>query len=64
MSNSQSFFSMMDFIELGLLLLACYACYVAGKFNGAINMVNHMLDNDIITEQDLDKLEERLNSKE
>ena len=57
-------FNLMDFLQIVLLLLACYCCYLAGKFNGAINLVNHMLDNDIITEDDLDKLEDKLNSKD
>ena len=57
-------FNLMDFLQLALLLLACYCCYLAGKFNGAINMVNHMLDNDIITEDDLDRLDRKLDSKE
>ena len=64
MSDSQSFFTLIDFFQIALFLFACYCCYLAGKFNGAINMVNHMLDNDIITEQDLDKLDEKLNSKD
>ena len=54
----------MNFIEIVLLLFACFSCYLAGKFNGAINMVNHMLDNDIITEDDLDKLDRKLDTKE
>lgn len=59
-----NFLSLIDFFQIGLLLVACYCCYLAGKFNGAINLVNHMLDNDIITEQDLDRLDEKLNSKD
>ena len=57
-------FNLMDFLQLALLLLSCYCCYQAGKFNGAINMVNHMLDNNIITEDDLDRLDKKLDSKE
>ena len=57
-------YNFMDFVRIILLLLACYCCYLAGKFKGAINMVNHMLDNDIITEDDLDRMNEKLDAKE
>lgn len=64
MSDTQSFFTVMDFIQIILLLLACFTCYHAGKFAGAVGMVNMMLDNDIIDEEHLDELKEKLESQE
>lgn len=64
MSDSYSLFTMMNLIELVLLLLACFTCYHAGRFSGAVGMVNMMLDNDIIKEEQLDELKEKLESEE
>lgn len=64
MSDTQSFFTLMDFIQIILLLVACFTCYQAGKFNGAVGMVNMMLDNDIIKEEQLDELQEKIESQE
>lgn len=64
MSDSYSLFTMMNLIELVLLLLACFTCYHAGRFSGAVGMVNMMLDNEIIDEKHLDELKEKLESQE
>lgn len=53
-------FSILDFFHIALLLATCFACYVAGRINGASNMVIAMLDYKILTEKDLDKLQKRM----
>ena len=64
MSDINSWFTMMNVIEILLLLAACFTCYHAGRFSGAVGMVNMMLDNDIIDEEHLDELKEKLESQE
>lgn len=51
-----SILNWLDIIQIVLLLLACYLCYLAGKFNGVQSVISLLLDKDIITEKDLDRL--------
>lgn len=64
MSDTHSWFTVMDVIQILLLLLACFLCYHAGRFSGAVGMVNLMLDNNIIDEEHLDELTEKINSQD
>lgn len=64
MSDTFSFISIMDFIQIVLMLVACFCCYHAGKFSGAVGMVNLMLDNKIIDEEHLDELKDKIKLEE
>jgi hypothetical protein len=64
MSDTNTLFTFMDVIQIFLLLLACFFCYQAGRFSGAVGIVNMMLDNNIIDEEHLDELTEKLKSQE
>ncbi len=48
--------SWLDLTEILLLLLACYVCYGAGKYNGVNTIIGMLLNKNIITEKDLDNL--------
>lgn len=45
-----------EIIEIVLLLLACYACYQAGVRKGIADTVELVLDNDLVTPEDFNKL--------
>ena len=46
----------LNITEIILLLGACYACFIWGKHSGIENVVNLFLEKKIITEKDLEKL--------
>jgi hypothetical protein len=46
----------LDITQIVLLLAACYACFLWGKFNGIDAAVSLLLEKRIITETDLEKL--------
>lgn len=48
--------SLYEIIEIILLLLACYACYQSGVKRGITEVIDLIIDNDIITADDLNKL--------
>lgn len=48
----------LDFTQILLMLGACYACYMWGRTGGIEDAIVTLLDKKIITEQDLEKLEE------
>lgn len=48
----------LDITEIVLQLLACYACYIWGKSTGIGEAIGVLLHKKIITEKDLDKLDE------
>jgi sulfur relay (sulfurtransferase) DsrF/TusC family protein len=45
-----------EIIEIALLLLACYACYQAGVKRGIEETVDLVIDSEIITADDFNKL--------
>lgn len=46
----------LDIGQILWMLAACAACYLTGKYNGTVNAVNFLLERNIITQSDLDKL--------
>lgn len=44
-------------IEIALLLAACFACYGKGKIDGIGDTIEELLDREIISLKDLEKLE-------
>lgn len=48
--------SLYEIIEIALLLLACYACYQAGIKKGITDTIDLVIDNDMITVDDLNKM--------
>jgi hypothetical protein len=54
-------FSLMDFIHIALMLGACISCYLAGKINGAANIISELVDDNIVT---LERLERWANNKD
>ena len=47
-------FTGMDLIQIILMLVACYACYVKGKVEGIEDTVTELIDRGLL---DLDELE-------
>jgi len=47
-----------NFIHLALLLGACVLCYMWGKISGAIDFALLLVDNKLITVEQIKKLEE------
>ena len=45
-----------EIIEIALLLLACYACYQAGVKRGIEETVDLVIDSEIITADDFNKM--------
>ena len=45
-----------EIIEIVLLLAACYACYQSGVKKGISDTVELILDNDLVTPEDFNKL--------
>lgn len=54
-------FGFLDFIQLALLVGACFACYIAGRINGAAGIVTELINDNIVT---LERLERWANSKD
>ena len=54
-------YTLFDFIQIILLLTACLSCYIAGKWKGAGEMCEMLLDERIIKSSDLDKLNKKYN---
>lgn len=50
--------STLDFIQILLLVFACYCCYLAGKLNGAVNLASRLIDANIITFEQLEKIKD------
>lgn len=46
----------LNIVEILLLLAACWACYNWGKVNGIGVCIEALLEKNIITERDLDRL--------
>lgn len=46
----------LDLSQIILLLAACYACFLAGKFRGVHAIIDLLLEKELIKESDLDKL--------
>lgn len=44
-------------VEIVLLLAACYACYQKGQYDGINDTIYELLDREIISVSDLEKLE-------
>jgi hypothetical protein len=57
-------FNYMDLIHVVLLVAACISCYVAGKINGAANFCALLIDQKVLTMNDLDKLHDKLSKDE
>tara|TARA_R110000824_G_scaffold97963_2_gene233837 strand:+ start:1571 stop:1738 length:168 start_codon:yes stop_codon:yes gene_type:complete len=53
-------FSIYLFIELILLVVACYICFKSGKVEGATDMAMIMLEEKIINASHLSKLVEKI----
>lgn len=53
-------FNFLDFIHIALMVGACIACYIAGKINGAANLVAELVNDKIVT---LDRLERWVENK-
>lgn len=51
----------LDLVQIGLLIVTCIVCYIAGKINGAANIVSELVNDKIVT---LDRLERWANSKD
>ena len=51
--------SVMDIIQIALLLAACFACYVNGKIKGISSVINDLLDHGKITLKDLEEMYEQ-----
>lgn len=51
---------MLDLIHILLLLGACFACFVAGQINGATGLVKLLIEHDILTKEDFDKFQIKL----
>jgi hypothetical protein len=49
--------NVMDVIEIVLLVASCYACYIKGKVEGINDTIYELIDREIISLSDLDKLE-------
>lgn len=49
----------MNLTEIGLLLAACYTCYRKGIEKGVEEVVLTLLDEKVITQNDLDRLGEK-----
>jgi len=48
-------FSIMDLLQLGLMILACYACYCRGRITGIEQTVQTLADQGLI---DLEEVED------
>ena len=48
----------LDLTQIILLLAACWACFAWGRMSGISAAVNLLLEKKIITERDLEKLQE------
>lgn len=48
-------FSIMDLLQLGLMILACYACYCKGRITGIEQTVQTLADQGLI---DLEEVED------
>jgi hypothetical protein len=46
----------LDLTQILLLLVACYTCFLAGKFRGVHAIIDLLLEKNLIKESDLDKL--------
>jgi len=57
-------FNYVDLFHIALLVGSCIACYVAGKINGAANFCALLIDQKVLTMNDLDKLHDRLSKDE
>mgnify|MGYP003660642713 CR=1 FL=1 len=52
---TENIFSVLDIIQIVLMLLACWACYVRGRVTGMQDMIEELADRGVL---DLEKLEE------
>lgn len=51
-------FSWLDITQILLMLGACYACFTWGKYEGVSAVIQLLLDKKIVTESQLEKLED------
>lgn len=56
--------SVLDLIHLGLLLGACFSCYICGRVNASVDLMKVMVDNRIISAENLKRLDKILNKKD
>lgn len=52
--------SFLDVFHFALLLLTCFACYIAGRAHGAYGFAMLLISNDIIDEKALEKLKKNI----
>lgn len=54
----------LDIIQLALLLGACFSCYIWGRVNGSVDLMKIMVDNRIISNENLKRLDKVLDKKD
>lgn len=52
--------SFLDVFHFALLLLTCFACYVAGRAHGAYGFAMLLISHDVIDEKALDKIRKKI----
>jgi hypothetical protein len=54
----------LDLIQIFWMLAACYFCYLAGKNGGIRDTIHILMDNGIVTKEDLKKLDDKLQKED
>lgn len=54
----------LDVIHLALLIGACFSCYMWGRVNGSVDLMKLMVDNRIISAENLKRLDKVLEKKD
>ena len=49
-------FTLGDVIQIALLLVACYACYVKGELKGIEETVTELIDRGLLDEKELEEM--------
>jgi len=55
---------MLDLIQIGLLVGACFACFVAGQVNGASGLIKLLIHHKVMTKEDFDKFQVKLQKED